>query len=266
MYDKYNRQINYLRISVTDRCNLRCVYCMPDEGVQLLQHKDILSFEEIEEVARIAIQMGVEKIRLTGGEPTARKGIVDLVKMISVLPGLKDLSMTSNGILLSRYAQPLKDAGLQRINISLDTLDEEKYRQITRGGQLQDAIAGIEAAQKSGLYPVKINCVVQHSSMEEDAQNVLAFGQKNGLEVRFIHEMNLAEGHFSVVEGGEGGDCINCNRLRLTANGKIMPCLFSDLEFDVRKLGAENALLHALENKPRCGSMNLSGEFYNIGG
>ena len=266
MYDKYNRKINYLRISVTDRCNLRCVYCMPAEGVQLLQHDDILSFEEIVEVSKAAIQLGVEKIRLTGGEPLARKGIVDLVKMLSVLPGLNDLSMTTNGIILSRYAQSLKDAGLQRINISLDTLNEEKYRQITRGGRLLDVLQGIEAAQNAGLYPVKINCVVQHSSMEVDAQNVLDYGRKNGLEVRFIHEMNLAEGHFSIVEGGEGGDCVHCNRLRLTANGKIMPCLFSDLEFDVRTLGAENALLHAVKNKPRCGSMNMSGEFYNIGG
>ncbi len=239
---------------------------MPAEGVSLLQHSDILTFEEIIEVSRIAIQLGIEKIRLTGGEPLVRKGIVELVKMLSKLHGLKDLSLTTNGVLLAEMAQPLKAAGLHRINISLDTLDAEKYRQITRGGKLEDILQGIEAAKKVGLYPVKLNCVVKSSSKEPDALEVLAYGRKHGLEVRFIHEMSLTEGHFSVVEGGEGGNCAHCNRLRLTANGKLMPCLFNDLEFDVRTLGAEQAIRLAVAQKPECGSFNLKGEFYNIGG
>lgn len=239
---------------------------MPAEGVSLLQHSDILTFEEIVEVSRVAIQLGIEKIRLTGGEPLVRKGIVELVGMLSELQGLKDLSMTTNGILLAELAQPLKEAGLRRINISLDTLDAERYKQITRGGKIQDALQGIQAAQMAGLYPIKLNCVVKNSSKESDAQEVLLYGIEHGLEVRFIHEMSLTEGHFTVVEGGEGGNCADCNRLRLTANGKLMPCLFNDLEFDVRTLGLEEAIRLAVAQKPVCGSFNLKGEFYNIGG
>jgi cyclic pyranopterin phosphate synthase len=239
---------------------------MPAEGVSLLHHSDILTFEEIFEVSRVAIQLGIEKIRLTGGEPLVRKDIVQLVKMLSELHGLKDLSMTTNGILLADMALPLKTAGLQRINISLDTLDAGKYRQITRGGNLSDVLQGIEAAVKAGLNPVKLNCVVKSSAKEPDAQNVLAYGRDHGLEVRFIHEMSLTEGSFTVVEGGEGGNCVNCNRLRLTANGKLMPCLFNELEFDVRTLGVKEAIRLAVAQKPECGSFNLKGEFYNIGG
>lgn len=266
MYDNYNRHINYLRISVTDRCNLRCVYCMPAEGVNMLSHSDILTFEEILQVSKTAISMGVDKIRITGGEPLVRKGIVDLVEMLAQLPGLNDLSMTTNGVLLSKYARPLKEAGLHRVNISLDTLNEVKYTSITRGGKLSDVLEGIQAAREAGFHPIKINCVVQRSSDEADAGDVAAWCKKQGLEIRFIHEMSLTEGHFSVVEGGSGGDCSSCNRLRLTANGKIMPCLFSGIEYDVRALGAENAIRMAIENKPACGSTNMSGAFYNIGG
>lgn len=266
MYDNYNRRINYLRISVTDRCNLRCLYCMPAEGFEMLQHADILSFEEITEVTRVAVGMGVNKVRITGGEPLVRKGVVNLVKMLAEIPGIDDLSMTSNGTYLARFADQLKAAGLNRINISLDTLDSAKYSKITRGGKLEDVLNGIKAAKDAGLFPVKINCVVQNSSDEPDAQMVAAYCIDNGLQVRFIHQMSLTEGHFSVVEGGSGGDCSICNRLRLTANGKLMPCLFNGIEFDVRLLGAEAAIRKAIEEKPACGSMNLSGEFYNIGG
>ncbi|MBW6490015.1 MAG: GTP 3',8-cyclase MoaA [Lentimicrobium sp.] len=266
MFDNYNRQINYLRISVTDRCNLRCFYCMPEKGVEMLQHSDILSFDEIAAITRIAVGMGVNKVRITGGEPLVRKGVVNLVKMLASIPGIDDLSMTSNGTLLSRYASQLKEAGLNRLNISLDTLDSEKYRKITRGGNLVEVLTGIKAARDAGLSPIKINCVVKKSSNEPDAKTIKAFCNDNGFQVRFIHQMSLTEGHFSVVEGGSGGDCSNCNRLRLTANGKLMPCLFNGIGFDVRKMGAEEAIRMALENKPACGSMNLSGEFFNIGG
>ncbi len=266
MYDRYNRHINYLRISVTDRCNLRCRYCMPEEGIQLLKHTDILSFEEITEVVKAAVELGVEKIRLTGGEPLVRKDIVNLVAMIAAVNGINDLSMTTNGILLEKFAKPVKEAGLQRINISLDTLNPEKFRQITRGGELSAVLKGIDAAIKAGLNPVKINCVIFKSSLEEDAQQVKEFCAKNNLKVRFIHQMNLETGEFSIVEGGEGGNCKQCNRLRLMANGMVKPCLFDEQEFSVRKLGPKQALLNALESKPAQGCTNSTGSFYNIGG
>lgn len=155
MFDRFNRKINYLRISVTDRCNLRCVYCMPEEGVVLLDHKEILSFDEIVDVAKTAVRKGVDKIRVTGGEPLVRNGIIDLVKMIGEIDGIKDFSMTTNGILLSKYADDLANAGLHRVNISLDTLDPEKFKQITRGGDIQKVFDGIEAAKKAGLNPIK---------------------------------------------------------------------------------------------------------------
>lgn len=266
MYDSFNRKINYLRISVTDRCNLRCVYCMPETGVKLLEHNDILSFEEILKITRVAVSKGIEKVRITGGEPLVRKGIVHLVAMLASVDGIKDLSMTTNGILLARNAAALKEAGLHRVNVSLDSLDPLNYRKLSRGGNLADVLAGIKAAKDAGLNPVKINCVVQQSAEEPDALQVAEFCRQNGLEVRFIHQMDLNGGHFSVVEGGSGGDCGSCNRLRLTADGRLMPCLFSDLEYNVRQLGAEIALKRALENKPACGSVNLSGAFYTIGG
>jgi len=266
LFDRYNRQINDLRISVTDRCSLRCKYCMPESGVKLLNHHDILRYHEIIEIVKTGVKLGINKIRITGGEPLVRKGIIDLVSMISALPGIKDLSMTTNGTLLSKFAQELKEAGLQRINISLDTLDPESYRLLTRGGNVSNVIEGIKAAKNAGLDPVKINCVVQNSSQETDAQKVAEFCRKNGLQIRFIHQMNLITGEFSVVEGGDGGNCSKCNRLRLTANGKIKPCLFSSLEYDVRELGAEKAILNAIENKPNAGTYNKSNFFYNIGG
>ncbi len=239
---------------------------MPAEGIQLLAHKDVLSFDEIVEVVKTSVGFGIDKIRLTGGEPLVRKGIVDLVAMIWNVEGVKDLSMTTNGILLEKFAQELKDAGLQRVNISLDTIRPEKFKEITRVGDLNQVFAGIEAAKKAGLSPIKINCVVWKSSEEEDAKEVADFCRENDLQVRFIHQMNLKTGEFSVVEGGEGGNCKSCNRLRLTANGNIKPCLFSDLAYNVRELGVEDAFLQAVANKPKSGTHNKSGAFYNIGG
>lgn len=266
MLDHYKRNIHYLRISVTDRCNLRCRYCMPEEGVEMLDHQDILSFEEIVEIVNAAVSLGVNKVRITGGEPLVRKGVVDLVRMLSAIKGIDDLSMTSNGILLTTYAVALKEAGLQRVNISLDTIDPERYAFLTRGGDLSKALKGIEAAREAGLMPIKINCVVKESSDEEDAMAVAAYCKQNGLEVRFIQQMVLKSGKFAVVDGGTGGDCANCNRLRLTANGMIKPCLFNNVGYDVRVLGVEEALRQAVLNKPESGTINTSGSFYNIGG
>ncbi len=266
MFDCFNRRIDYLRVSVTDRCNLRCTYCMPAEGVALLDHRDILSLEEILEVVRVAVGMGISKVRITGGEPLVRKGILSLVERIAAIDGIRDFGLTTNGILLDEYAAGLASAGLHRINVSLDTLDPERYRLITRGGDLNRVLEGITAALEAGLKPLKINCVVRQSSGEPDALAVGEYGRKHGLEVRFIHEMSLAGGKFTIVENGHGGDCRNCNRLRLTANGMIRPCLFDDAAYSIRTLGIPQAIRKALASKPERGSVSTTGNFHNIGG
>ena len=265
MFDRFNRSINYLRISVTDRCNLRCTYCMPEEGIRLLHHADILSFEEIVEFTRLAVSNGITKVRLTGGEPLVRKDIVELVSMLAAIDGLEDLSMTTNGILLTKYAQKLKAAGLNRINISLDTVNPKNYCEITRAGNLEQVLEGIEAAREAQLEPIKVNCVLL-GQPDEETQQIKQFCEERGLKLRFIHQMNLKTGEFSTVEGGDGGNCSKCNRVRLLANGDIKPCLFSDLSYNIRKLGHQEALNLALGNKPKSGTYNKSGEFYNIGG
>jgi cyclic pyranopterin phosphate synthase len=266
VYDRFNREINYLRISVTDRCNLRCTYCMPEEGIRLLRHEDILSFDEIAGFTKVAVENGVAKVRITGGEPLVRKGIISLVEMIAGIGGIDDLSMTTNGTLLKNFAAGLKKAGLQRVNISLDTVDPVKFASVTRGGNINDVFEGIKAAGDAGLLPVKINCVIKDNEDEEDALEVATFCRKNGLEIRYIRQMDLVKGHFSTVVGGTGGDCARCNRLRLTANGRLKPCLFNDIEFDIRAMGYEEAMIRAIEMKPECGSINQTGRFYNIGG
>ena len=266
MLDRFNRKINYLRISVTDRCNLRCKYCMPESGIKLLKHEDILRFDEIVNIVKVAVDSGINKVRITGGEPLVRKDIVKLISMIREIDGIKDLSMTTNGIFLDQFAEDLKKAGLQRINVSLDTIDQESYKLLTRGGNVNKVFKGIEAAKNAGLKPIKVNCVVWNSSQEKDAKAVAKYCKENDLQIRYIHQMNLSTGEFSVVEGGDGGNCVKCNRLRLTANGKLKPCLFDDLEYDVRKLGIEKALKLAVENKPESGTYNQSNKFFNIGG
>jgi cyclic pyranopterin phosphate synthase len=266
MLDRFDRDLNYLRISVTDRCNLRCIYCMPEEGIKLFRHEEILNFNEIAGFTKVAVSKGVTKVRITGGEPLVRKGITALVRMISDIKGIKDLSMTTNGILLKQYANELSAAGLQRINISLDTIDPEKFKTITRNGDVNDVLEGIEAAKSAGLFPVKINCVIKESKEEEEARAVTRFCIDNNLEIRYILQMDLVKGHFSTVDGGSGGKCSLCSRLRLTSNGKLKPCLFSNLEFDIRELGFEKAIMLAAELKPECGSKNETDAFYNIGG
>ncbi len=266
MLDRFNRHINYLRISVTDRCNLRCRYCMPEEGVKLIRHEDILTYDEITAFTRVAVVAGISKVRITGGEPLVRKGVTELVRMLAAIEGITDLSMTTNGTYLADYAIRLADAGLMRINVSLHTLDAEKYRYVTRGGDLNTVLHGIEAAQKAGLRPVKINCVIKTNPDEEDARAVAEYCMREGLEVRFIRQMDLASGAFSVVHGGTGGHCAKCNRLRLTPEGMLRPCLFSDRGFSIRELGAEEALRQALEAKPERGTSNHVNGFYNIGG
>lgn len=266
MLDRFNRKISYLRISVTDRCDLRCTYCMPEEGITWIGHDQVLSFEEIIDVVEVAVSLGVNKIRLTGGEPLVRRGIVDLVKMIAETHGVNDLAMTTNGQQLEKYAGDLAKAGLNRVNVSLDTLNAEKYKQLTRGGDIEKVFHGLRAASEAGLNPIKINCVQNEQTTEKDKQELKIFCERNNYKLRFIRQMSLEEGSFYPVEGGEGGICSICNRIRLTAQGDIKPCLFSDYAYNVREYGAENAINMAVGKKPASGEKNLVNQFYNIGG
>lgn len=277
--DNYQRTINYLRISITDRCNLRCIYCMPPKGLPPIEHKDILRYEEIIRILRIAVDIGVTKIRITGGEPLVRKNITYLVSSIKQIAGIKDLSLTTNGILLEQYAEELAYAGLDRVNISLDSLMPDKYREITRGGDINIVLKGIEAAQRAGLIPVKINMVPIRGINDNEIQEFAKITLKDPYQVRFIEFMPFgtedmwrpekfipAEEIKSIVEhicpinpiklrrsgparyfrfDGAAGVvgfisplsnhfCGECNRLRLTADGKLRPCLFSETEIDLK--------------------------------
>jgi len=266
MLDRFNRRINYLRISVTDRCNFRCVYCMPAEGVPLKKHEDILSFDEIVEIVKTGAQLGLKKIRLTGGEPLVRKDLPKLVKMIADVEGIEDIGLTTNGVFLPQQAAKLKAAGLNRVNISLDTLNPEKFRKITRVGNLEEVLKGIDAAIEADLQPVKINFVRIPGENEEDEKEVRKYCEEKNLQLRFIRQMNLKTGEFDAVEGGKGGICEICNRLRLTADGYIVHCLHSELRYNVRELGIKEALNRAVEFKPEKGIGTESHEFSNIGG
>ncbi len=239
---------------------------MPATGVEPMPHSAILSFEEIFDVVKYGVSLGINKVRITGGEPLVRKDITSLVKMLSELDGITDLAMTTNGILLEQFARSLVKAGLLRINISLDTTDPDRFREITHGGDISQVFQGIEAALSVGLKPLKINCVIRKDVNEPDAAAVAEWCSQRNLEVRFIHLMDLHSGSFTKVIGGEGGNCRICNRMRLTANGKLKPCLFNDIEYDIRTLGITEAWKEALSHKPACGTINTTGEFYNIGG
>jgi len=278
--DSFQRPINYLRISVTDRCNLRCVYCMPPEGITLMSHYEILSYEEIFTLVKAAAELGINKVRLTGGEPLVRAGVSDLVRLIAGIDTIDDISLTTNGILLARYAAELKEAGLMRVNVSLDTLKPERFRQITRCGELEDTLKGIEAAGEAGLTPVKINTVVMAGVNDDEIPDFARKTIDDGWNVRFIELMpvngddtahsilfsasdmrkrieplgNLEPWKVEVGNGpakyfrlpGARGTigfitpvtehfCYQCNRLRLTADGKLRLCLLSEDEIDLKE-------------------------------
>jgi cyclic pyranopterin phosphate synthase len=294
--DDFGRAISYLRVSVTDRCNLRCLYCMPEEGVDKRTHREILTYEEFERTIRAAAELGVSKVRITGGEPLARLGLPGFVRMVAAVPGIDDLSMTTNGTLLARHAASLAQAGLQRVNISLDTLRPERFRQITRRGRLADLWAGVQAAQAAGLTPIKFNMVVVRGLNDDE---VVDFARKtitDGWHVRFIELMPIGSnvswagngvvpvpeiqagieaqvGPLAPVHGPRGNGparyyhlpgaegtvgfigalsnhfCDRCNRLRLTAEGQLRPCLLSDTEIDLRaplRAGATHAQIREL--------------------
>lgn len=279
MRDGYGRDINYLRLSVTDLCNLRCVYCMPAGGVEKRRHEDILSVEELEEIAQSAGRCGISKIRLTGGEPLVRRGIVDICARTAAAPGVEEVCMTTNGLLLPKLARDLRDAGLRRINISLDTLSPERYRALTRVGSLDDALAGLRAALEN-FETVKINAVLIGGANEAEIPDLVALTRDLPMEVRFIELMPIGEcahwpeerfienskvlsavpelepagasgvarlyalpnakGKVGLISPLSAHFCPECNRLRITPDGRLKPCLHSAQEIELRGFhGAE---------------------------
>lgn len=193
MRDSFGRKINYLRVSLTDRCNLRCKYCMPEKGVSKFPHHDMLTLEETYEILKAFVDLGIDKIRFTGGEPLVRKGAIDLISKVSKLDGIKDLAMTTNGTFLKEFAIPLKEAGLNRVNISLDTLDKDKYKNITRGGNIEDLFKGIDAAKNAGLTPIKINTVLIGGFNDNELEDLVIMAEEKEIDIRFIELMPIGE-------------------------------------------------------------------------
>ena len=295
LLDSFGRVHDNLRISVTDRCNIRCFYCMPEEGVTFVDRRQILDFEEIERFARIAVTLGITKLRITGGEPLVRRGLPDLVRRLASIGGIRDLALTTNGVLLAEMAEPLYRAGLRRLNVHLDTLDRARFRQITRRDDLLKVLDGIETARRLG-YSIKLNAVAVKNLVEPDLVPLARFGRERGIEVRYIEFMPLdaqnlwdrgkvlmadqiietlsreiaplipvpdpdprapaTEYSFSDGIGKVGfiasvsrPFCLNCNRIRLTADGKVRYCLFALEEDDIKtpmRSGATDAELAAL--------------------
>ena len=326
MIDQYGRTIDYLRLSVTDLCNYRCQYCMPADGVEKGPHGAVLSVEEYGEIARAAVKLGIRKIRLTGGEPLVRRGILDICRTLRAIPELKELCLTTNGSLLPELAKPLQEAGVDRLNISLDTLRPEVFRQITARDDFAAVQAGLQAALESGL-PVKLNCVPQAGVNEGELETLAALAKDNALQVRFIEMMPIGygaampcisgpelrarfarrwpelaplsaaqehalgdgpavyytvpgwQGSIGFIAAVHGKFCASCNRVRLTSQGFLRPCLASETGCDLRALlrsGADDAqLLAAIREtiwaKPRehhfnDSSMPATRGMYRIGG
>ncbi len=277
--DNHGRKINYLRLSVTDRCNMRCRYCMPPQGVDKLAHQQVLSYEELYQLAEAAVAIGIRKIRVTGGEPLVRKGIIDFLGQLGRLPGLKELVLTSNGVRLAELAADLKAAGVKRLNISLDSLRPEVFAQVTRRDELARVLAGIVAAEEVGL-PLKINMVVMRGVNDAELVDFAAMTLEKNCSVRFIEYMpaikaqnwqslvvpgeeiltRIAEcyqfsplvrgelagpareyriagaaGTIGVITALSGHFCQDCNRIRITASGRVRTCLFADGEYDLRE-------------------------------
>lgn len=282
LIDTYKRPVRDLRISVTDRCNFRCAYCMPLDKYEWIDKKEILTFEEIARLATLFVSLGVEKIRLTGGEPLVRQNLDRLVGKLSAIQGLKDLCLTTNGALLADNVQLLKAAGLRRINVSLDSLDRDKFRQITKRGDLNNVLEGIFAAKSHGLHPIKLNAVIERGVNDDDILPLVEFSREHGFAMRFIEYMDVGNANnwtseklvpkkemiakihsryplkeigraqgsapsvdYEFVDGrGDIGViasvtepfCSSCTRARITADGKIVTCLFSETGHDVKAL------------------------------
>jgi len=295
MIDTYGRQITYLRLSVTELCNLRCRYCMPEDGVCKKRHEDMLTQEEMIMAIRAAAALGVRKLRITGGEPLVKSNIVELCRAASAVEGIEDVCLTTNGTLLPKLAAPLREAGVRRLNISLDTLDAEKFRYITRIGKLEDAVAGIEAALAAGFEKIKINSVLIGGFNDDEIPALAALTQRYPVDVRFIELMPMydsgdfgpeafipytvvterlpelcpvpadggvaklyrlpgAQGNVGLISPVSAHFCAECNRVRLTADGKIKPCLHSSDEISLKGLDYEGmleALRSAILSKPK---------------
>ena len=252
MFDHFERDITYLRISVTDKCNLRCSYCMPPEGVTIRRHEDLLSLEQLTEAARAAVGLGVRKVRLTGGEPLVRRGVVDLVRMIAAIDGLEHLGLTTNGTLLAPRVHELAAAGLDSVNVSLDTLDPIRYAEITRGGTIGDALAGIHAARSAGL-PLKINMVVLDDVSARETESMRAFCSSVGARLQLINRFDLTRGKGDSHAFDRPPSCAGCNRIRLLADGTLKPCLHSDdeIRLDPRAHAREPAGSDCCKAAPR---------------
>jgi GTP 3',8-cyclase len=266
MLDLFSRDIYYLRISVTDKCNLRCRYCMPEEGVPLKKHQDLLSFEQIQAIVREAVGLGFTKFRLTGGEPLVRRGIVNLTRMVAETKGVEFLGMTTNGSYLSKYAGPLKKAGLMGINISLDTLNPDKYKEITRGGELGDVLDGIESAVEHKFDPIKMNVVVTPETPSGEIAELEKFCSHRGILLQRIKEYSLLADKSDTSEYERPPKCGECNRLRLTADGILKPCLHSDGEIEVDFSDIQGSLKKAIVGKPGRGLTCTGRNMVEIGG
>lgn len=299
MQDRYHRSITYLRLSVTDLCSLRCRYCMPAEGVVKRDHAGVCSVEELVEIAAAAVDCGVRKIRLTGGEPLVRRGILDICRQISDIPDVEELCLTTNGLALPQLARPLREAGVTRLNISLDTLKPDRFAYMTRVGRLEDALRGLEAAGEAGFTRIKLNTVLIKGFNEDEIPDFVALARRYPLEVRFIELMPIGEGihaeylpaqavlracpdlipigtagvarRFYPLEGpGLVGliqpmshrFCGDCNRIRVTADGRLKPCLHSNQEIPLRGLHGEalrRAIREGAAAKPERHLMDETG-------
>lgn len=302
--DRYKRSIDYLRVSITDHCNLHCIYCMPLGGAPKLEHKEILSYEEFLRIIQVALKMGISKVRLTGGEPLVRRGVTDFCRRLAKLPGLKSLSLTTNGVLLEELASELHGAGIRRINISLDTLQRQKFLRITRRDEFDRVWRGIQEAERVGFDPVKINVVVMRGINDDEVLELARLTLNYPYHIRFIEFMKInsdddwvdqhyvsadeilaklstvapleqvvyqntngparhfvwpdAVGMIGIISPISHHFCPTCNRIRLTADGKLRSCLFSDQELDIKshiRQGATDAglaqiLKDSIANKP----------------
>jgi cyclic pyranopterin phosphate synthase len=305
LVDTHGRLHDNLRISVTDRCNIRCFYCMPEHDVQFVKRSEILDFEEIERFVRIAVALGIVKVRVTGGEPLVRRGLPELIRRLIAIPGIRDLALTTNGVLLPGLAEPLYEAGLRRINVHLDTLDRERFIQITRRDELGKVLAGLDLCKRLGYSRIKLNAVAVKNLVEPDIVPLARYARENGFEVRYIEFMPLDAqnlwdrgkvlladeiidtlsreiapltpvpdpdprapaseydfadgiGRVGFIASVSRPFCLNCNRIRLTADGKLRYCLFAIEEDDVKSLmrsGASDEEIAALIRR------NLAGKW-----
>ena len=294
MQDNYGRSINYLRLSITNQCNYRCIYCVDCDVIEKKEHGKILSIEEFINIGKTAVECGINKIRLTGGEPLIHDGVLKLCEGLKNIKGLDELAITTNGARLPEMAKDLKQAGVDRINISLDTLKEDKFRKITKTGSLSDVLNGVEAATKAGFKEIKINVVLMGGVNDDEINDFVNFTKDNEVSVRFnelmpigpckewndkffigtnevikivpdllpvrqdgvssVYKIKDALGSVGLISPISNCFCENCNRIRITADGRIFPCLHSDLKYDVRNLSdkeLKEIICLAIKNKPR---------------